>query len=65
MFLHSQIKKRGSRIRGHILSCIRPQIIATYGFIRKTTPQAVARNRALYDRLILKGAFHYKVKYDS
>ncbi|KAF8805888.1 hypothetical protein BYT27DRAFT_7257811, partial [Phlegmacium glaucopus] len=54
------VKKRGSRIRGHIVSCVRPQIIATYGFIRKATPQAMARNRVLYEKLILKGAFHYK-----
>ncbi|KAF8814315.1 hypothetical protein BYT27DRAFT_7219884 [Phlegmacium glaucopus] len=54
------IKKQGSRIHGHVLSCVRSQIIATYGFIRKTTAPAVAQNQSLYDKLILKGAFHHK-----
>ena len=56
-----KIKKRGSRIRGHVLAIVRPQIIAIYGFNRKVTPQAKTRNRTLCETLLNNGAFHYKV----
>ncbi|KIK05918.1 hypothetical protein K443DRAFT_3478 [Laccaria amethystina LaAM-08-1] len=56
----SLVKNCGSRICGHIISCVWPQIIAMYGFVRKTTSQVVAQNCTLHNKLILKGAFHYK-----
>ncbi|EDQ99159.1 uncharacterized protein LACBIDRAFT_317504 [Laccaria bicolor S238N-H82] len=54
------IKRRGSRIRGHVLAVVRPQIIAIYGFSRKVTPQTKARNKQSCEALLENGAFHHK-----
>ncbi|KAF8803408.1 hypothetical protein BYT27DRAFT_7260150 [Phlegmacium glaucopus] len=54
------VKKHGSRIRGHVLAIVRPQIIAIYSFNRKVTPQEKTRNRTLCGTLLENGAFHYK-----
>ncbi|KAF8800509.1 hypothetical protein BYT27DRAFT_7227440 [Phlegmacium glaucopus] len=56
------VKKRGSRICGHVLAIVRPQIIAIYSFNRKVTPQAKTRNRTLCETLLENRAFHYKNK---
>ncbi|KAF8811837.1 hypothetical protein BYT27DRAFT_7088601 [Phlegmacium glaucopus] len=54
------IKKRGSRIRGHVLNQVRSQIVATYGFSRQTSMTTLAKNCLLSAQLAEGAAFHYK-----
>jgi Domain of unknown function (DUF6532) len=57
-----QIKSRGSRIRGELVSVIRSEVALCYGFNSDTSCTKVVRqNRKLYDALIVDSTFTYKV----
>jgi hypothetical protein len=61
-----QIKSRGSRIRGELISIIRSQVASCYGFDSDTSRTKVVRqNRKLYDNLIFDSTFIYKVCLNS
>ena len=49
-------KKRGSRIRGHVLATVRH-----YCSLWAQSQSHPTRNRTLCERLLDNGAFHYKV----
>ena len=61
-----QIKSRGSRICGELVSIIRSEVASCYRFNSDTSRTKVVRqNRKLYDTLIIDSTFTYKVSSNS
>jgi hypothetical protein len=65
-YIHSfnvhQISRRGSRIRGSLLTDIRGEITSGYGFKNSTGKKAIDANAELYKMLEKGNAFMYKVR---
>ncbi|PPR06351.1 hypothetical protein CVT26_004625 [Gymnopilus dilepis] len=53
------LRKRGTRIRGHVLTKIR-QCLVIFGFENKANPATKMKNEMLYQKLKKDSCFHYK-----
>ncbi|KJA17559.1 hypothetical protein HYPSUDRAFT_57685 [Hypholoma sublateritium FD-334 SS-4] len=54
------LRNRGSQIRGHVITNIRPLLISHLGFNRSSAESIIAANIALVKALKTNTAFHYK-----
>lgn len=59
---YTQLRNRGSRIRGLAVSCVRSIVSQYFGFKRGTSDTIKASNVALYKSMKTDAAFHYKVR---
>ena len=62
MFGLSQLRNRGSRIRGAAVSCARSIVSSHMGFKRGAGEVIKASNISIYKTMKTDGAFHYKVR---
>ncbi len=62
LFALSQLRNRGSRIRGAAVSCARSIVSSHMGFKRGAGEAIKASNMSIYKSMKTSSAFHYKVR---